>query len=914
MANGIRKFLVEFITDASKAVEDFNAAGESLKKVRQELKGTDKEFDVFSVGVWGTAAAVQAFTGGMVWSATSVETAMAKTGTALEYAGTSAGDMGKQFLDAGKDASALLPVAEFAAKLGMKGSADIAEFTKTAETMGYAFGISAQSAGESLSKIGAATGKTNEELALLASGMVALSNRALVSRSSLEMVVLRTADVAKAAGVSEAPIMALAAAFEQKGIKARMAIQPISKMVELLGKGRIPGIKLARAIGLSGEKLEEWKKMKPEERMALFTSELAKMKPEKAAKKLEHLKISSGRYAKQIVGALQDTKKFNEMMGIAAKGMEDTTALEKEAADNKATLTIRIKDMWTALKTVGQGIGLQIIPVVTLFIQGLTFLIGILKKIPTSVLTVLVVVGWLLSSLVLLSKVIMMAGVISVGKSIAALLIWAAVQLGVTEATKLQSGEIYKNAAAQMVATKATYTQIIAALRLIPAMMKQVLVLGWSAIAYAAELFWRKLHIKAIWQEFYACLAQTAAAAKELIVLAAIGVKTVVVTIATWAYVVASLALKIAQGGLVGAGSSLVRGLGALIPMLLGTAAATWAAVAPILVYVGIVLAVVAAIVALIIIVKVVTDWMMTWGKTAKTLALIFGLFISPIIWTVFVIRLLIKHWDELVASMKKVSFWLKNISKILFIMSPQIWLMISLVKLLTKLFAGSGLEEAIQIVVGALKDLLKILGIIKSAFISVLSAPFNLLQQLTTKIFGMGSAIGNFVSLVFNPLNSLRYILEKIAKAVAFVKGLLFSSSMLYIKEGVTEVLPSLNNLVDRFENLGDVMRKARGLPPAPPIPLLPVGTAATVGRAVAGAAAPRAAAASVAAAGAAGAGAGGAGGGGGGEVRIVIPVTVELDGMILARVVAEHLSGIGSERNMRESRFPLRGVEPAY
>jgi hypothetical protein len=58
---------------------------------------------------------------------------------------------------------------------------------------------------------------------------------------------------------------------------------------------------------------------------------------------------------------------------------------------------------------------------------------------------------------------------------------------------------------------------------------------------------------------------------------------------------------------------------------------------------------------------------------------------------------------------------------------------------------------------------------------------------------------------------------------------------------------------------------------------------------------------------------GGGGGAGGGGGEVRVVVPVTVELDGMTLARAISEQMIEINFERNMKESRHPLRGVEPA-
>ena len=49
----------------------------------------------------------------------------------------------------------------------------------------------------------------------------------------------------------------------------------------------------------------------------------------------------------------------------------------------------------------------------------------------------------------------------------------------------------------------------------------------------------------------------------------------------------------------------------------------------------------------------------------------------------------------------------------------------------------------------------------------------------------------------------------------------------------------------------------------------------------------------------------------GSGPRVRVVVPVTVELDGMVLARAQAEYEVEMGEERAYNASSAPLRGVE---
>jgi TP901 family phage tail tape measure protein len=916
-----RKFLIELLGDSTSAVKEIEAASDALKMARQQASEAKTDFDLFSGGVWGTAAAIQGFTTGMVWAAANVEMEMAKAGTALEYAGTSADEMGRRFLAAGKDAATLLPVAEMAGKMGIKGAEGIEEFTSLASTYGKAMGITAEAAGSSLARIGLATGKSTENLGLLASGMVALQNKTMVSSQSLQMLILRTADVAKEAKVGEAPIMALAAAFEQKGVQARMALQPISKMVELLGEGRIPGIRLATAIGLSGEKIREWEKLSPEEKMKMFATELGKMDADVAASKLKSLGIASGRYAKQISGALRDSEKFNEMLGIASEGMKDKTALEQEAEDREKTLTVQLKSLWTSLKAVGVEIGLALIPYVKVFVGVLKFFVDILKLIPTPVLSALVVLGWFGASIILVSKFLMASFVVSTIKSIASLLIYIAATGGSTAATKLQSTATYQNAQAKMAETKATWAQFGASLKLIPVMF------GVTQGVRAETIARMPLKLQ-IQQENYERNVLGKTTMWETIRLKANALWTGICALAKKAYAVAAVIAAAAQGAFTTALWATGAALKRVGVWLVATAVKSWALVAPVVILTIKILLVIGAVLALTYVIYGLLFGFDEANAKVRSLTKVFAgsgleeaIRITVDVMSKFgaaIYGYVIKPIGQAVGYVAKLTglFAGSGLEEAIAITSSRVpelrGELLSLkkttvgVKSLTKAFAGSGLEEAIGIT---------------SARIVPLRTEFNKFAGSERSLNRLSTSTGVFSRQVgtldkeFRNLSLVSKVFELLGKTADAVKAKLFGSSFLHIVEGIAAVMPFLTRLTKAFVKLADASQMAKMAVPEVISPPTLAGTAGA-GK-VAGVAAAVATARGSAGRGGARAeetvGGGGGAGGGGGEVRVVVPVTVELDGMTLARAISEQMIEINFERNMKESRHPLRGVEPA-
>jgi hypothetical protein len=185
--------------------------------------------------------------------------------------------------------------------------------------------------------------------------------------------------------------------------------------------------------------------------------------------------------------------------------------------------------------------------------------------------------------------------------------------------------------------------------------------------------------------------------------------------------------------------------------------------------------------------------------------------------------------------------------------------------------------------------------------------AVFFILRGIVTVIAGIVSAFSAVVGFITRSKDSIKTALEFAFapliwayKGVMALKGAMFGSSMFHIKEGVRDVTPAMRSLQHSFLK---VQRAAVGVDVDRTIP--DEGSLTRSRSAVVEAAMSRA--------GGGGSGAASAGSSAPTTARVTIPVSVELDGMVLARVVAEHIVELGNERSFNEPNFPLRGIEPA-
>lgn len=905
-----RMFLIRFLTETDDARRGAAALGASLLGIP-------------------TAA---------LWAGASVESTMARVDTAIVAAGANTAELGARFADLGKDASTMLNVSEMAAKIGIQGADNLEKFATVASKMGMATGMGAEAAGSSLTDMGQAMGYNVDEMEKLASGMVALSSKTKVSAAALKNVIVQLGPMAKEAGIGEPVIMSLAAAFEQHGLKTSASLMATQRFVDLMREGRVPGQQLARTVGITGEEFERWKTAKPEERIQMFSEALSKMDPDKAKARLKGLKIGVGKYSAQTLAALKDTKGLGKMLGITSAGMADSTALNEEAAQIQATLSEQLKSLWTSLKAVGGQVGLIMIPFVKIFVGVLQGLVSVLSLVPKPILAVVAALSAFVGAILTGVAVSQIQFVKAAAAMIASSYKMAKMAYLVVAGEYAKVHAMSLTMSVQQRTTAALIGSRIAQLKAASAggVLAQIqTVLGWLGFKVAASQVAGAAGTTAMAGASAASVpATTAGAAGVTTLWTSLGPLALVAFAVTAAIVGMVLIIKKAIG-LWKKGGDEARTLSLYLLMLIGPIGLM---IAGFLLLKSVLKPIFDEILAPFI---EVAKAIKTWAKQQEWLMSILRALV-PVLKVIAIIIIAAFFWPialivGLLWVIAKVVGWLHRTFgavkalKIIFfsLFGPVIIALLPLIILLKTLYEViMGIYDALA---GPLTSAWQKVTWAFKAFISVVLIPIN---KVISTIKALISTIKTLVNVaktasagITSPFQTTREGAKKATGAViGFAKtmgsavasgakkvwGAIFGSSFLHIAEGIAEVLPSLLLLAKIF----GVISKAATPPPiggAPGAPRAATigGTIPTAGSLAAGAMSPRAPAVAAAAATAAATRTPAACPA---MAKVTVPVTVALDGMVLARALSEYLVELKAERNMNEPGYPLRGVEPAY
>jgi hypothetical protein len=312
---------------------------------------------------------------------------------------------------------------------------------------------------------------------------------------------------------------------------------------------------------------------------------------------------------------------------------------------------------------------------------------------------------------------------------------------------------------------------------------------------------------------------------------------------------------------------------------------------------------------------KVVT-WLLSaamWGLASAVIAATW-----PVLLIIAAIALVVGAMVAAYYAITQGSTAMKAFGVILLVaLGPIGWLMLAIMALVGY---AEEIGEAFSAIGGVIMSVLEVIG---TALYYMFIAPVLYLIELFT---WLGGLIGSAFGVVYDVLGGIGGIIAGIGRGIRWITGLfkplgdmlswlgdmasdfvgwIFGSSMFHIKEGVHEISPSLTKLDDAFTAVGRAVGKVSDgtqLPDDVRVKIEePLRAPAEAAPAGVPAFAPAAQAAPAPM-------------GGGGPtpkaVRVVVPVSVELDGMILARAISEHVVEVENERHFNEPTSPLRGV----
>jgi len=902
VANENRTFLMQFMAETGSAVTAINWLGRAM----------------------------QQFPSHAVSAAAETEVAMAELDSALRVANSSATDLSSSFAMMGRNATDMLGAAGAAAKIGIEGEENLTAFAEASRKFGFVTKTSAKDAGQALSDLSIVMGyKTAGDVEKLASGMTFLSRRTNVSTNDLRALMRETGRAAKEVGVTESAVLGFAASFSQQGMSARQAAGPLSAMFKRM---QYEPLVFGQAMKLSAEEMDNFAKMTPNKQLEMFMQSLGKMSKTDAEFLLEGMQIASGKLATKMWQAGVQSKNFSKYIGWASEAIKENKALTEEASKVELTLTQQLKEMGYQLKAIFLTAGTLLLPVIKLIVMGLRGLLIVVQAIPSPILAAAAAfsaLGAVMLGGVWAANTKMVAGLVDVIRAMGKAYIAVG---GLSGMYKKLTFNAVKAAAAQKLAAGKWSTLIGAGGKMSGA--GQVVMPPIAPVLTGATTATGAVAKGAATTGLFTTLS-AAAAALGVSVAALLGIILAVVAalvlVGVMIYKGVQM-MKSAEAQTKAFGLALILATGPIGAMLLGFMAMAsvfkraWNQI-------------VAAMQPLI--------------DLGKKLAPIFyalllvGSLLNPIVWAVAasfaLLYVAIAIGVGMVEAFAEVLLWA---------FEPFIPLAEELGVLFTWIgeqlgFAtdeGTGLWDALKwigkilgyIVFGPFALLIKAFAMVGDLIVllatdagavgEALAYPFIWLGEVavqvwegivkyfqwsiaqTTKSFSwLGSVFKNLISAmlwglnkIMSPLKSVWSMFSGIASAAAGVWKSVTGSSPWHIQESMSgEVIPALDKTRQAFDDIADssfgVMQTARVRRTAAG-PTIAPRAATTSERMAPPTTAPAITPES-----------------GPKEIRVSVPVTLMLDGMVIGRAVAEQIVQI-NERLMNPSGYPLRGVEPAY
>jgi TP901 family phage tail tape measure protein len=261
-------------------------------------------------------------------------------------------DMSKTIPVAATD---LAKIGEAAGQLGVK-QKDILEFTKTIAAIGVSTNLSQEEAATSFARIANIFQTPIANVSNLASSVVALGNNFATTETEIVAFTTRIAGAGKVAGLSQADLAGISAAFTSVGVEAEAGGTAVSKTLQTISDAVNKGGKdlnnFANVAGVSSKKFADLWKSNPAEAFELFVKGLGKS-GQNASAILEDLVGGDQRLKSAFLRVASAGDLLTRAVSTANDEFEKNTALTTEANKRYETTESKLQALdnrWTALK------------------------------------------------------------------------------------------------------------------------------------------------------------------------------------------------------------------------------------------------------------------------------------------------------------------------------------------------------------------------------------------------------------------------------------------------------------------------------------------------------------------------------------------------------------------------------------
>ena len=373
MANDIN---VDIVLNGDEALKTLKAIEQGITKFSKEavtgIKKTDDSFNVFK-GTLGTILAVNfadflknqvqasvrafaEFETGLI----AVQKTTDLTDKELKQFEAGIEDLARKLPVASKE---LLSIAQAAGQLGVKGTANLLNFTETIAKLGKSSDVSGDEAASALTRILNVTGESVQNIDELASAVVALGNNFAATESEIIRVANEVSRATAIFGVSSAESAAFGATLRALGVRAEEGGSAIGKSFRAIEAAIANGGRaLEKLSELTGISAGELKKQFGEDAVGVFQKFLvglnnAGKSGKVLAFELEKLGLSGETIQKVIPTLASSHEELARALGLANGEMRNATALNKEFAKFAESTESKTQILANAFEKLSRNIG-----------------------------------------------------------------------------------------------------------------------------------------------------------------------------------------------------------------------------------------------------------------------------------------------------------------------------------------------------------------------------------------------------------------------------------------------------------------------------------------------------------------------------------------------------------------------------
>ncbi len=285
-----------------------------------------------------------------------------------------------------QSASEIAGVMEVAGQLGVRGTDNLLQFTKTMVMLGDATNLSSEEAATSIARVMNIMGTSGEDVSRFGATIVDLGNNFATTESEIVAMTNRLAAGGKLAGLTEAELMALATAMSSVGIEAEAGgtamTQTFNEIEKAVANGGESLNEFARVSGMTSQEFATAWKTAPITALQSFITGLGKLdeRGESAVLVLDELGLTGIRQSNMLKSLGLASDLLADSIDTANKAWEENTALVNEAETRYGTTESKLAMLRNSAQNLAASFGELLTPMLDSLNQMLQKAIGWLSS------------------------------------------------------------------------------------------------------------------------------------------------------------------------------------------------------------------------------------------------------------------------------------------------------------------------------------------------------------------------------------------------------------------------------------------------------------------------------------------------------------------------------------------------------